>query len=102
FTENDTNTERLFNVPNPSPYVKDGIDACVVHGKASAVNPGKTGTKAAAHCEITIPAGGAPGGNPRLSPRQLPPARDAFGPKFDPTLDPRRHEADEFYAAVLP
>ncbi len=102
FTENDTNTERLFNVPNPSPYVKDGIDACVVHGKASAVNPGKTGTKAAAHCEITIPAGGAHVVNLRLSDRQLSPARDAFGPKFDATLDTRRHEADEFYAAVLP
>ena len=24
FTENETNTERLFGVPNPSPYVKDG------------------------------------------------------------------------------
>src|SRR5262249_1752632 len=48
FTENETNTERLFNVPNRSPYVKDGIDACIVHGRASAVNPGKTGTKVAA------------------------------------------------------
>src|SRR5262249_51622421 len=31
FTENETNTERLFGRPNASPYVKDGINDAVVH-----------------------------------------------------------------------
>ena len=39
FTENETNTERIFNTPNRSPYVKDGFDNYVVHGKHAAVNP---------------------------------------------------------------
>ena len=30
FTENETNTERLFGSPNASPYVKDGINNAVV------------------------------------------------------------------------
>ena len=47
FTENDTNAERLFGTPNPSPYVKDGIDRFVVHGDIAAVNPAGTGTKVA-------------------------------------------------------
>jgi len=31
FTENETNTQRIFGVPNRSPYVKDGINNHVVH-----------------------------------------------------------------------
>ncbi|MEA5501371.1 hypothetical protein [Limnoraphis robusta] len=48
FTENETNTQRIFNIPNASPYVKDGINNYIVEGKTDAVNPDKIGTKAAA------------------------------------------------------
>ncbi len=43
FTENDTNTERLFDTPNASPYVKDAFHAFVVHGNTDAVNPARGG-----------------------------------------------------------
>ena len=56
FTENETNNARLFGTANQSPYVKDGIDEYVVHGKSDAVNPGRVGTKAAAHYELNVPA----------------------------------------------
>ena len=50
FTENETNHERLFHgQKNESPYVKDGINDCVVQGRHDAVNPGRQGTKVAAH-----------------------------------------------------
>ena len=39
FTENETNTQRLWGVPNASPYVKDGIDDAIVQRRAEAVNP---------------------------------------------------------------
>ena len=43
FTDNTTNNERLFpGLPNDSPYVKDGINNCVVQGNKAAVNPGKS------------------------------------------------------------
>jgi hypothetical protein len=42
FTENETNTQRIFGVPNRTPYVKDGINNCVVLDKSEAVNPGET------------------------------------------------------------
>src|SRR6185503_4024616 len=32
FPENDSNAERLWAVPNPSPYVKDAFHAAVVDG----------------------------------------------------------------------
>ena len=57
FTENETNTERLFGTPNRTPYVKDGIDSYIVHGRREAVNPDRTGTKMAAHYPLTVGAG---------------------------------------------
>ena len=58
FTENDTNHERLFpGQKNESPYVKDGINDCVVQGNQGAVNPSKQGTKVAANYGVKIDAG---------------------------------------------
>src|ERR1700740_2811584 len=58
FTENETNNQRLFGTANPTPYVKDGIDDCVVADRQNAVNPNNTGTKAAAHYQLRVPARG--------------------------------------------
>ena len=58
FTENETNHERLFpGQKNESPYVKDGINDCVVQGNQSAVNPEQQGTKVAAHYPVNVGAG---------------------------------------------
>ena len=45
FTENETNTERLFGVPSPTPYVKDAFHAYVVDGRREAVNPAAHGNE---------------------------------------------------------
>ena len=42
FTDNDTNTTRLFGAPGPQ-YAKDGINEAVVHGREDAVNPSARG-----------------------------------------------------------
>ena len=75
FTENETNRERFGRGPNATPYVKDGIDNYVVHGQRHAVNPAKTGTKAAAHYSFTVGAGASHVIRLRLS--EAPPARGA-------------------------
>ena len=49
FTENETNAQRLWAQPNASPYVKDAFHAYIISGQSGAVNPARTGTKAAAH-----------------------------------------------------
>ena len=41
FTENETNTQRIFGVPNQSPYVKDGINDSIVHGRGRRGEPGE-------------------------------------------------------------
>ena len=97
FTENETNTERLFGVPNQQLYVKDAINNYIVHGKTDAVNPRQTGTKVAAHYQINVPAGGSETIKLRLTP-----GKGGFGKEFDEIMRSRRKEADEFYASVIP
>ena len=67
FTENDTNVQRLFGAPNPTPYVKDAFHTYVVAGDAAAVNPAQTGTKAAAHYQLILAPGSEAAIHLRLS-----------------------------------
>lgn len=109
FTENETNAKRLFGGQNRTRFVKDGINDFVVHGQAGAVNPERTGTKAAAHYRMVVPAGCFETVRLRLTP-VAPEALEAsygkesgaFGRHFDDLLQTRRKEADEFYASVIP
>ena len=57
FTENETNTQRIFGVANRTPYVKDRINDRIIHGQTGAVNPDHKGTKAAPHYRLTIQPG---------------------------------------------
>ncbi|MFQ4138215.1 MGH1-like glycoside hydrolase domain-containing protein [Nodosilinea sp. PGN35] len=102
FTENETNNERVFGTLNDGPYVKDGINNCVVHGKTEAVNPDGVGTKLSPHYQLTVGAGETAVVKLRLT--KSPPAEvgDPFGAYFDDQLAARVREADEFYATVIP
>jgi hypothetical protein len=108
FTENETNTQRIFGVPNRVPYVKDGIDEYVVRGRKDAVDPEQAGTKAAPHLRRTIDAGGRSAVRLRLTdvrPVDLATAYGGDGPfggRFDEVVRLRKCEADEFYEAVTP
>jgi hypothetical protein len=109
FTENETNTQRIFGVASRNPYVKDSINDCVVHGRVEAVNPEKKGTKAAAHYRLTVGPGECQVVRLRLSdvaPAGFAPsngkASALFGDHFEGVLQARLREADEFYAAITP
>jgi hypothetical protein len=99
FTDNDTNVERLFGVPNPSPYVKDAFHDYVVHGRRDAVNPARTGTKSAARYRLRLAAGATATVRLRLTDA---PAAAPFGAAFDAMFGQRRGEADEFVATIVP
>ena len=58
FIENETNFDRLFNTPNSSPYVKDGINDSIVDGLPDRVNA-QEGSKLAGHAKAIVPPGGA-------------------------------------------
>ena len=71
-------TPGCSGLQNESPYVKDGINECVVHGRQDAVNPEQHGTKVAAHYQVTIGAG--------QTTRDSPAARQQFPGPEGPTL----------------
>ncbi|MGH7060761.1 MAG: MGH1-like glycoside hydrolase domain-containing protein, partial [Stellaceae bacterium] len=98
FTENETNNERLFGAPNATPYVKDAFHNYLIAGQPNAVNPHQTGTKAAAHYQLKVPAGGAESIRLRLADAAITAPFDGF----DKILEARRAEADGFYRAVTP
>ena len=102
FTENETNHERLFGQPNESPYVKDGINDTVVDGRQAAVNPGRQGTKVAAHYRAVIDAGRTQVIRLRLAASGQSAQDETFGEGFDQLFAERLREADEFYQSVTP
>jgi Mannosylglycerate hydrolase MGH1-like glycoside hydrolase domain/Glycosyl hydrolase family 63 C-terminal domain len=102
FTENETNHERLFHTRNESPYVKDGINDCVVNGQQDAVNPDQHGTKVAAHYKATIGPGQSAVIRLRLSSGLSDEKSKPFGKAFDAVFAERLREADEFYRSVTP
>jgi hypothetical protein len=102
FTENETNTERLSRTPNRSPYVKDGINNYLVHGKGGAVNAKAEGTKASAHYRLTIAPGASETIRLRLAASVGGPRPATFDADVDAVVETRRQEADEFYAGVIP
>ncbi len=103
FTENSTNNDRLFpGRPNAAPFVKDGINDCVVQGKTEVVNPEKQGTKAAAHYRSTVDAGKSVVVRLRLRKKSTDQIAEPFGKDFDEIFAARLQEADEFYKSVTP
>ncbi len=101
FTENETNVERLYGGPNPTPYVKDAFHEYVVHGRTEAVNPARVGTKAAALYRLDIAAGESRVVRVRLTAESEVGAQP-LGDTFDATFQARIDEADAFYATRIP
>ena len=99
FTENESNTQRLWGQPNASPWTKDAFHQYVVSDDAEAINPAGTGTKAAALYILDLPAGGSSVIHLRLS--ATPPSRP-FESSFDEIFADRIAEADEFYERIAP
>ena len=107
FTNNETNNERIWGTPNQTPYVKDGIQNYLVNNQKDAVNPDKTGTKAAAYYMLDIESGKSKTLNLRLSKTALSNKKTSvhtrvFGNAFDEIFKARLDEADAFYASVIP
>jgi hypothetical protein len=101
FTGNETNVARLFGGPNTARHVKDAFHEFVVEGRTEAVDPGRTGTKAAALYRLEVPAGGEAVLRCRLYAAAEAP-RQPFGPAFERLFEQRRRETREHEDAILP
>lgn len=106
FTDNETNFEKLYDVPNEHPYVKDAFHQYVVHGNSAATHPGRVGTKSAALYRLDIQSGETVTLRMRIcsdADFQNIKTDDSnrCGVDFDQVFGLRQPEADEFYAEVL-
>jgi len=100
FTENETNSRRLFGTENPGKFTKDGINDFLLRRRPDTVNPAEVGTKAAAHYSLEIPPGDS--GMVRLRLRPIGAVTPAFNGTFDEAFSLRQIEADEFYDTITP
>ena len=101
FTENETNTQKLFGKPNATGIcVKDAINEAVVNKKnVEELRKSKQGTKFSPVYKTTVPAGGSKIFYLRLCDEMK---SSPFTNGFEQVFAQRKQEADEFYAAILP
>jgi len=104
FTENETNTERLYHAANDSPYVKDAFHEYLINGNKNAINPERCGTKMAARYTLQIEAGQTQKVLLRLiekdAENSVRSTFDGASKNFETFMAKRRAESDEFYAAM--
>jgi hypothetical protein len=91
FTENESNTERLWGWRGAERYTKDAFHRYLVNGEKDAVNPDETGTKASGVYQIELQPGADKVFHFRLYSDEDP------RPDFDRVFNDRIEEANEFY-----
>ncbi len=100
FTENETNTAVIAGVPNGSIFVKDAFHRAIINGENLAeLSKKKSGTKFSPVYKMTIPGGATNTIYCRLANKSI---DNAFFPGFKDVFSLRKHEADDFYKAILP
>jgi hypothetical protein len=100
FTENETNTAIVTGIPNETIFVKDAFNDAIVKGKnLSELSKKKQGTKFSPVYKMKISGGATKTVYCRLNNK---PVDNPFTNNFKEIFIERKHEADEFYAAILP
>jgi hypothetical protein len=97
FTDNETNSERLYGVASRSRFVKDAFHRHIIHGE-DCLNPMEEGTKACLHYALRVPARSSVVLCLRLTPS---PSHHALE-SVDDIVALRKQEADDFYATIHP
>ncbi len=100
FTENETNTAIITGEPNKNIFTKDAFHTAIIKKKnITALRNKKEGTKFAAVYKLNIAAGETKTIYCRFSNNHI---KKPFGYGFEEIFKTRKHEADDFYAAILP
>ena len=102
FTDNETNTERLFQTPNVRPFQKDGFHRYLIDGDQGAINPSQRGTKAARHLQRTLQPGEEWQVNLRLCKPERSADPQAAAPAVDALFRAREQEWRDFFDSRVP
>ena len=95
FTNNETNTERIWQWRGENSFHKDAFHDYVIEGRRNSVNPQREGTKSCAVYPLRLNAGAQTVLRFRLHRAGSP---DLTRDQWDPIFDTRIREASEFYA----
>ncbi len=98
FTENETNTEKLYQRRNIQPFVKDSFHTAVVTGSYDGLKEKTEGTKCSPLSEFTSPAQSSVSVRLQLSRERL--KKNQFGKNLDALFEQRITESDEFYHQI--
>lgn len=96
FTENNTNTEKLYGYAMERRLYKDAFHDYLIHGREDAVSADLSGTKACGLYRLEVEGGGQRVLRLRLC------AKDSAPLPCDQIIALRLREADEFYASFQP
>ena len=99
FTENETNSRRLWNFGAADGFVKDSFGEYIISERENAASLNGVGTKAAPHYHLSIPARASQTVRLRLFAEKEAPAQP-LDDRFDQIFDTRIREADEFYSSI--
>ncbi|NJN28721.1 MAG: glucosidase [Cyclobacteriaceae bacterium] len=97
FTENETNTEKLFNTPNDHHFKKDLFHQAITSGDFSLAEKNGMGTKSAIMYELEISPGETKSVCLRLSSSKL---DNPFDAGFERIFKSRRHDSEAFFNDV--
>ncbi len=98
FTENESNSGRLWGTDGDARFAKDAFHDYVIHGARDAVNPDRVGSKSAAHYSLAIPGGESKVVRLRLTRGEA--SARPFDAEFDAVFESREREANAFYATL--
>ncbi|MBX5438575.1 MAG: glucosidase [Thermoflavifilum sp.] len=104
FTENETNTERLFQYPNASPFVKDAFHEALIHGRfRQQLSERGQGTKCSPLYHLQVEAGHTHKLYFRLCAEEAPPQGNPLDAEaLNALIAQRKAEADAFYQQWMP
>ena len=98
FTENETNTERLYQASNETPFVKDAFHDAVIKNDFKLFDNKRSGTKCSPVFSFNIEPAGSVTIKLRLIKDSL---EEPLGNEFDEVFSKRLKEADEFYSNLI-
>jgi hypothetical protein len=101
FTENETNSLKLFGVENYTPYTKDAFGEYVIDGNKDAIKSEPEGTKASPYYLLNVPANGQAQVKMRLFEEEEN-VDQPFNGDFEKVFEQRIAEAEDFYREKIP
>jgi hypothetical protein len=100
FTENETNSGKIFGIKNETPFVKDAFHEAVINNDFSVFKDKTSGTKFSPVYAVNVEAGANARIKLRISRNKD--FQNPLGPEFDSVFVNSKKEADDFYNNILP